>query len=306
MSQLSKHVQDLVSKLAGYVMPHEIKVVHGPDTPLNGVHAGRYLLRRNCGDDRYEWDRGPRVELQDAVSSLWVNHKFDDLQDLASYISNEFKSSSVFVSVKTKPDEVWRARAYAIDAGQPQLGQCVMDIHRHPRWRAWHGEVGAGISMGMSHHQLADLVLDNREDLEQPELADHLAAFRSVRSVEYDADLGDGGHEGVKVQFKGSGGQQGASGNLPVPREIRAAIPAYTGPWNPGDEPKHLAIFRLRVMPPKGDGPPMFRIRWANAADYELEATHALIARVRVVMGDRPVYAGVPSSRRVIIPESSK
>jgi hypothetical protein len=120
--------------------------------------------------------------------------------------------------------------------------------------------------------------------------------------VEYDADLGDSGSDGVKVRWKGRGGREGATSDLAIPREFTASIPAYTGAWEPGLEPRHEATFRLRVLPPEDDAPPKFRLLWVNHADFELAAARALVARVREVMGDRPVYAGRPQSKRVVLP----
>jgi hypothetical protein len=63
-------------------------------------------------------------------------------------------------------------------------------------------------------------------------------------------------------------------------------------------------VIRIRVVPPKDDGAPTFRLSWADAPAYEIEAARALVDRVRQVFDSLcPVYQGEPSSERFVLPK---
>jgi len=295
-------IRGALESMAQMRMPHEIMVEHPEGSPLAGVDAGRFLLSRSGGGCAYTFHANPEAKIREAVSELTIAHSFDDLGDMMRFLE-AYAGEEIHPVVFVKAPQKLEALIEAIDYMLPQAGSVKMAVQRHPAWKRWFS--GIGEHRDMTHHDLVDLVLDNREDLEQPELADHLSRFRAVREVHYDADLGSSGHEGVRVTYKGSGGQKGAKGDIAIPREFVASFPAFTGPWAPGEEPKQKAIFRLRVLPPRDEGAaPLFRLMWVNLADYELEASYRLVGRVREVMGERPVYAGTPSSCRVILPAS--
>jgi len=304
LSEVIEKVRGAIEAFAQTKMPPSIDVKYPASSPMAGTAAGKLVLMRVDGGSRYDWRPAPSLDelpAFEAVAELVIKHSFTDLADFARYLE-EASMMSVFARFTD-----FRASAViAVDEANPQKGACNMVVRRHPAFSRWVAGAGTGQHVDMSHRELAELVLDNREDLDQPELATHLAAFRACRSVTFDADYGDAGHESVKVQWKGSGGKEGPTTDLSVPREFEAAFPAFTGAWSPGDEPRHVAIFRLRVLPPKGDDAPMFRITWINAADYELAASQALNERIKEVFGEDRVFAGSPESHRYVLPGKAK
>lgn len=273
--------------------------------------AGRFLLER-AGDGaiRYVYHADPVLkgdELIRAAAELVVEHRFADLESLRSWLTGHrlvTDRSVAFVhGAAFEPHEL----TVMLDEDHPEVGLVEFFIVRHPAWERWFRGAGGGEAIDLTHHELADLLLDNREDLDEPAVASVVAQFRSAKTVTYDGDLGDNGHEGVLVQWKGSGGQAGATSEVALPREFTATLPAWSGPWAPGEEPRHLARFRLRVLPPAADAPtssPTFRLLWVNALDYELEAKRALLTRCQASLDGLVgrVVAGRPLAHRFVTP----
>jgi len=286
-----------MESIAQIRMPPVIAVKHSDSSPMAGHDLGLLVLERTSAGSSYRLDRPARADLAPAVNSLTRNHYFTDLADFAKWLDKSLPAASAFVKIN-----VGAAQIEGLDEAFPEFGKVTMAVPRHPIYMRWLSGTGGG-EKDLTHSELADLLLDNREDLTDAAIADHLAAFRMAKTISYDANLGDGGHEGVKVSWKGSGGQEGASSTMLVPREIKAALPAYCGAWPPGEEPRHTAIFRLRVLPPIDGAAPLFRIMWVNYAEYDLDAGLTLTDRVREVCGDRAVYSGSPFSAKVILPK---
>jgi hypothetical protein len=294
-------IQKLVAMVAVWKLPATIEWNHPGHSPLAGMPAGMLTLKRGENSKtEYVVTNLPTVDLYQAVAQVVSDHKLRDLTDLASYLtaSAEFAGMSVWV------DDVafGEATIRVVNVDHPERGKLTMAVKRHPSWVRWSKVVNPNnLYTDLSHAQVADLVLDGQEDLKDPKAAYALCKFRGVRSVEYDADLGDSGHEAVRVTFKGT---NGAKADLGVPRELELLLPAYAGAWDPGEEPRHLALIRLRVVPPKDDGAPTFRLSWADAPAYELTAARALVDRTRDVLGKLvPVYQGTPSSARYVLPK---
>lgn len=291
-------IRGAIESLAQVNMSEEMEFVYPQTSPAAGAAAGSMILKRGPGTSEYIWFAPKAFVPERALAEITEDHELDTIGDLAAYLVGR---DGDVAFVQARPD--LEATVHALDPQHPERGLLTTRIARHPAWSRWTAGAGKGAFVDLDHRALADLVLDNREDLTQPALADHLAAFRAARSVEYDADLGRAGYEGVRVTWKGSSGKAGATSALDVPRGFSAQIPAYTGAWTAGQEPRHVASFRLRVLPGEdGDAAPRFRLLWVNHADFELEAAAALVARVREVMGSRPVYAGRAISKRIILP----
>jgi hypothetical protein len=295
-----KSIKDVVGAIVSLTLPAEIPIEYPPNSSLAGNRAGRYLLQRGAaGEASYRWAGTPADEQRPVLSELVISHEFLSLEDLGAYLDG--CPGRVAAWVRT---EVFSGtKIMVLDEEHPELGVMAMSVGRHPSWMRWAAAIRPNEQhTDLSHSDLADLVLDGREDLFDDRVALALAKFRAVRTVEYDADFGDAGHEGVKVSYKGAGGQPGPNAQLGVPRDIDIRIPAYTGAWPPGEEPRHQALLRLRVVPPKGDGPPMFRLSWADARAFELAAARALVARCVEVLHKVPVYQGTPRSVRYVLP----
>jgi hypothetical protein len=280
-------------------LPHELPVDYAPGSVGAGTRAGRFLLAREGANVKYQYQAEPTLKaLEEARCEHQIGHTFTELSSIAQYMLPQLDAQGW---LSTKPFE--RATLQVVlEELAPERGFGVLDIQRHPRWLRWAEAFGTGELRDIGHHLLADTVLDNREDLEEPMIAKQLAQFRAVRKVEYDADLGDGGHEAVRATWKGTGGAPGPQGAIEIPREFTAFVPAWTGPWTPGDEPLHKAVFRLRVLPPEADGPPKFRVAWVNALDFEIEATRTLFTRVAVELAPRPLFAGHPLMKHFVVP----
>lgn len=189
------------------------------------------------------------------------------------------------------PDSVWlsaktgHAVVRAPFSRVPEEGAAQLELDVSPEWSRWAKVVGSTAPVDLDHEALAELLLDNEEDLEEPALAKVAAQFRGVRSVTYDADLQGQGHVGVRVEFSGKGG----AGNVALPREFQANLRGYFEAWPDGGAPRRPARFRLRVVPPKKDGGPVFRLYWLNLPEFEAAALDDLEARVREVYGDKVV-----------------
>ncbi len=298
VEEFVKLIRGAIESVRQAEMPHEIEVKYPDTSPFAGTTAGRYLLERTEAGSSYMWHPEARLTPQPEpeFAELVTHHRLGDVEDIVGWLDQ--RPDEVFVDVPVAD----AATIVAVDQEQPQRGSVTVRVGRHPAWVRWARVAGYGDAKDITHEQLADLVLDNREDLEEPAVAQYLAAFRAVKSVEYDADLGDARSESVRVTYKG---RDGAQGDLSIPRCITAKLPAFTGAWPAGEEPRYVAEFRLRVLPPprgSDDPTPRFRILWVNAPDFELQAARGLVARVRELMGERKVFRGVPDCARFACP----
>lgn len=312
----------LVTAIAEAKLPHEVLETYPETSQASGARYGRYLLARTEKGFEYRLTSPAAFEPEEARAELVLGHAFSHLSSLADFL----------VGFSGALDGIPVAEAYLSFVGgvanvhcltnpdRPEEGRLGLVFDRHPAWHRW-SRVGPGFAEGLhadlSHVQIADLLLDNAEDLDEPLIAKHLSSLRAARQVEYDANLSGGGSMGVKTIF----GLDRAS-ETQIPREFTARFPAFTGAWWPtGDEladvedadaagrtadPAFQARFRLRVMPPKDGASPIFRLIWINARDYEHQARLALGARCREVLKDvARVYLGTPSVHRYILPKGA-
>jgi len=282
-------IRSLFDRLPFLGAPYIVTDPHGP---------GHFLLTQDKDGLRYVHAGTPKPEP--APAKLVRKHRFISLDDLAAYSCGDIETvlSVAFVATSSFVG----AAVVVLYEDHPEMGARDMVVDRHPAWQRWSAGAGKGEHRDLTHHQLADLLLDNQEDLDQAALAPLVAQFRAAKVITYDADLGSNGHVGVKATFKGTGGKGGTTTDVELPREFMAHIPAYSGAWTPGHEPRHVARFRLRVMPPSGEGAePVFRLIWVNAKDYELEAARALVFHVRETLKPIPTYSGSPSCSRYFL-----
>ncbi len=297
IDELIQGARALIGAIADAKLPPVIEETYAPGSAAAGTPRGRWTLRRDAeGAVSYAYSAADRAySHQQAVAELEVGHVFDDLASLVAFARGREPDPEVFVH--TRPFEP-AAVKMVLNPVAPELGGCMLTINRHPAWVRWAAKTGRGTAVDLTHVELADLLLDNAEDLEQPAIAKVIAAFRSARTVAYDADLDAGGSMGVKVTW--SSGSTAKSGDVAVPREFAARFPAYFGVHAPGDEPVHVvhrALFRLRVMPPKNpeqSSAPLFRVLWVNALDYELAAATAMHERIDSAFEHAEVYRGTP------------
>jgi len=275
-----------------------IDVPYPTTSSLHGAIAGTLVRQEGPGPGpRYHFEPAPPDAPRKALAPLVVAHHFEVLTDLAE-AARPYPGDVVFLSCPTGCS----ALLITFDIKHPEAGSCSMSIARHPDFLRWWRAIPMDHPYtDMTHEQLADLVLDNQECLVSRADAHQLARFRYARTIEAASDRTTG-DETVKVSFRGSGGKPGAEEDFAIPRDVELSIPAYTGAWPPGEEPRHRAILRLRVVPLKGDSAPLFRASWADAPGFELTAAAALTARVRGVFGERHVYRGAPSAVRYVIP----
>ncbi len=295
-----ENVQTFISRLIDAVnlakQPHEIVVEFPAGSPGEGTEAGRYLLQREAlGAARYDWKPTERdVKLVAEVVDFTESHKADDLGSLVALLHGE-SGAAIFINAK-KYDT---ASIFApMNRTHPAHGGVSFFVARHPGWHRWAQPLVCGrSSVDVTHEQLADLLLDNAEDLAQPQVAQVIAAFRAARTVEYDGDFNTTGGIGVKVTFKAGSSQ------VQVPRAFEVKLPSYAGIWPEGEGPVQLARITVRVLPPtKEDAAPRFRLLWVNAAECEHAAAIALEAAVRNAAGEIPVYLGTFSATRYVLP----
>jgi hypothetical protein len=275
--------------------PHEIVIRYPSGSAGHGAEAGRFLLRHSEESTDYEWKATPReIGRYEAMSELVVNHRFLSLDSFGRFL-NQYAAPAIFLG----PDKGTLSMEIIglLEPEHPERGHICLDIPRHPVFKRWSRVTGFGEMKDLDHLALADLLIDNQEDLVEPLLARVVSSFRGARQIDYSADLDTSHSMGVRVTWRGSPQGDPKSTDAQLPRTFSARIPAFTGGWPPGEEPKHEAIFRLRVVAPKEGAAPIFRVMWLNAAEYELEATRAL---EDLVQGHfkAPVYAGTASITR--------
>lgn len=298
-------VRGIVGELSASKLPPEIIVNQPAGSPAEGEERGRFHLKRTDGGGSfYEWHpTDSDCEQKEAVSDFVETHHFESLGSLVAFLGSA-QSASLFVA--GAPFEEKRVWAF-IDSQHPERGKVSLTCARHPAWERWSEVAGKGDHVDLTHIQLADLLLDNAEDLDEPMIAKVLAQFRAARTVEYSGDHDTGAAMGVRVLWKGSagaGGEGARATDVQVPREFTAKFPAFVGAWESGEEPDFNAKFRLRVIPPRGSGEdaaPKFRLLWVNARAYEMSASAAVEQAVRDAIGGKaPVYLGSPHAERYV------
>lgn len=307
IQQLIGAARGLALTLVEAKLPHEIPIAYPPGSPGEGAPAGRFLLQRTAEGAQYVWAGAPAAyKAQPAIAELVVDHKLTDLTSLSRYLTDHEAVAESEVFVSAPPSQPANLRM-VLDAEQPELGGASVVVPRHPAWQAWAAPFGRAASaapVDLTHEQLADLLMDNAEDLVEPALAALLSRFRSAVKIEQDVSLDSEGSSGLRIEFAGRSSVEGAPAKLP--RTFAALFPAHTGAWPAGEEPKLRAEFRLRVLPPKkgAESPmPTFRLTWTNAAAYELAAARLLEARVmEVIEPPTRVYLGVADIQHVLLP----
>lgn len=301
-------VEKLVAGVSLLRMPAVIEVKYPSGHPAKGEDAGRFLLERGEDGISYKWQQAPYSLMRHpAIADVVTRHEFTNLDSLVAYLAtwhappSRDASKAVFVHGSRFASQ--RVTAL-LDEPHPEVGSVSLEVHRHPAWVRWSKAAGNGEAKDLDHVALADLLLDNAEDLVEPMLAQALAKFRAAQEIEHTSDQDSAGSMGVKLTWKtGVGtGSDSKSSDARVPREFVANIPAFVGAWAPGKEPRHEARFRLRVVPPKNkDAMPLFRIIWLNAPDYDQAAREALHEQVEGVFeGAAPVYSGSPVVERFV------
>lgn len=300
--ELRDFLPGLIDRLSMASKPEVHHVRYADGTESEGVHAGMMMLRVDRDGGYYDWIPAPRPEAIPAMTEHVIAHHFDDLDSFAAYLLGS-DDRAVFVRCVGDGDHI---EAIAMNELEPEGGSLLLVAPRHPVFLKWRRAVTPAGIVDLSHSDLADLLLDNAEDLAQPVIAKMLAHFRAARSIEYAADLDTGSEMGVRVSWSGRGAGDPKTTDAKVPREFTAHLPAYTAIWEPGSESKHEAKFRLRVIPPRGsDGgaQPTFRLSWTNLAEFELEAAQAVQEAIKASIGeDISVYLGRPGAKHYVIP----
>ncbi len=300
LAEITTAVRGLIDTIRSADLPYHLDVNHPPQSPLAGHEAGRFMLRRDAaGGFVYEWKETPEVRaLQLARRELVIAHAFGDLDSLALYLAED-EPRAVFVY----PSFAQPATVRAIDEATPEAGTLKLAVQRHPTFWRWWKALGQSEEIDLSHGDLADLLLDNAEDLVEPQIARVLSQFSAARTVSYTSNLGADGGTIVSVKWDGKADSAGTP--VSVPREIVVMIPPYIGAWVPGGDPALRAVLRLRVLPPEesDSAEPQFRVRWANLHDWEEAASHLLYDRVRERVGQiHAVYLGTPDATKYVLP----
>lgn len=302
LKDISAAIGAFIDKINEVRQPHEIVVNYPIGSPAEGALAGRFVLDRSEKGSAYRWVDAPRaVELEEDVAELVEGHTakaLGSLIDLLQARGDEY--SAIFVNATP----FGAAQIVApLHLDHPKRGSVRFEARRHPSWMRWHQAVGPTLTRDLTHEQLADLMLDNQEDLAQPQIAQVLASFRAAKTVEYDGDYNTSGGIGVRVAW---GGAKGGESVVAVPRSFVAALIPFAGVWDDESQaPREVARFTLRVLPPaRGteDAAPRFRITWVNAAEYELRAGALLAAKVAQIAPNEKIYLGTYEAKRYVLP----
>lgn len=279
----------VISELAAAKLPVSLPLVFGPTSPMAGKSAGALVLMRDASGFRYQAvNNATDTARVHAPSDLVILHGLDDVASLAKWASKE---AAAVCFVRIGPDGAQLKTM--LHEQRPELGAVDTALVRHPDYRAF-ARLDAQEGVDLSHVDFADLLLDRVETLEDPMVAQLVAGFRSAKTISYTGDLDTGATVGVSVSWQG----KGKNGEIAVPREFAAHFRAFAGLAEPvlgaADELTSRAIFRVRVMPGKGDdAAPTFRVRWANAPEYALDSARRLISHLEGEL-KRPVYLGAP------------
>jgi hypothetical protein len=274
MQPLGEAVRALVTALSGSYARDIVEVLHSGHSPLAGQLAGRLLLKRGAnGELSYQYLKAPSARIEVERAELEVNHRIDDLEDLKAYlVATTCQGKAAFVQT----DRSLHAAVRVIDLDHPEVGEIHMAVERHPVLLRWSRAIPPTGRAELNLTRLSDLILESREDFEDSNLAGQVAELPKT--------------------------------DPSVPQELIINIPAYTGAWSPGDEPRHRTALRVMVVTPQGDDDEfLVRMIWADATAFEAEAARALVGRVREVLGGViPVYLGKPQVTRYVIPRRSE
>lgn len=283
--------------------PHEIEVKYPATSPAAGALAGRFLLKRGAtGGLEYEFHDEPEAFTPEkALAELVIGHKFMDLSSLAEWLTEASNKESAFLTAERFKTTTL---SVAIHADRPEEGLVYLPVERHPIWLRWFGVLGTGPqARDLDHVTFADLLIDNREDLVQPQVASMIASFRSARTIRYAADLDNMQSFGIAVEWKGASSDDPKKSTTQVPRDFEVKLPVWAGVYPEGEEPKYTLKVRVRVVAPKGDADaaPMFRVLPLNAIDIEAKALSDLDEHASGALG-RTVYVGERKVETFIVP----
>lgn len=304
LSELATAIKQTHLTISGLLAPEQIAVEYPAGSPSEGVVAGRFLKCYDENGAKYEWQQHPVPDSFPVHAELVINHEFEDLASLFEYMGDGDRD--IFVhAVDGEPMQV-----VAMSDFNPEDGSLSLSLRRHPSYLRWFSALKGG-QVDLTHIQLADLLIDNQEDLANKDLASYVAQFRAAKRVDYTADLDAAGSFGVMVTWQGGTVSDPKSTPAKIPREFEARIPAYVGAWEPGAERHHMARFRLRVVPKRqqdGEVAPTFRLIWTNYAEYELEAAQAVRTAIEEMFegNSASVYLGVPHAERFFIPKKTQ
>lgn len=305
LTDLIDAVKKLVGEWADLKRPATVEVVHATSHPRAGQVAGHFVLSADeDGKSAYVWQRfdDGTVQQHAAQAELVVAHEFTDLASLVRYLDQKVVDvgrARAKVFIGASPNSIDAVVTALLEEEHPERGALTLRFQRHPEWQRWMSRLCGGQHVDLTHEQLADLMLDGKEALGQPVLASQIAVFRAVKTFVHESDFDTGATTGFRAEFAGKSGN--GTGKVDVPREFDATFPAFVGAWEPGAEPKHTAIFRLRVIPPKGaDTLPLFRLTCSNAPDYDQEARRALREAVAAQLVNHDVYAANPKVQRFV------
>lgn len=305
IEKLLEALERAINGIKTATRPTEISTVYPAGHPLVGKASGRFLRREGGnGQVSYEHVLEPRQPLHrfEVESETVVATAFDDLSSLSGWLKAHPADAVPEVYLHHTPFQAASIVAL-MDAARPELGAIRTSILRHPAFNRWATVCGRGETNDLTHDELCDLLLDNQEDLVDPVVLDAMLMFRGASTINFNSDQSGGGRaQAVTASWSGQGGPRADTKHL-VPRLIEATFPAFKDAWSPGQEPKHKAQFRLRVVPPKGPtAQPVFRVLWVNANAYEQEAAEALQQRVKAATDPAQVYLGTPNVKHYLKP----
>jgi hypothetical protein len=132
-------------------------------------------------------------------------------------------------------------------------------------------------------------------DSESKMLAKLVGVFKFSRSLQ--VEMSTAGNSMIRATFEGKAG-----GEAPVsmPDTFSMYLPFFGNITDKAiHAPCQLWKFSLRIIPPKGDGQPVFRVRWVNGDQVVQEAMEALHKAVRAAVPESwQVFHGKPDHVR--------
>jgi hypothetical protein len=287
LTSLASFVERGVAAIKTASLPPQIIETFPQDHPLAGQPAVVRTLKRTIdadGNAAFEYVETPAARALPSPFSPRAEHV------------TEHRYASLESFARDAKGRVWldgalfaNHEAVILDEGRPELGSFRLPLARHPAFTRW-SALGTGLPIEISHTDLANLLLDNREDLAVPTQAAEFGAMLVTNSFEIDDD-------GERISFAVKTGKRTEQG---MPRVVTASFPAFIGAWPPGDEPKFEARFRVRPYRTRTGA--AFRVIWINAADYEQAARASLLDAVRSALPECVVLLGHPDARHFVIP----
>lgn len=258
--------------------PATIPMLYPAGHPLAGKEAGAYVFTGNG----YAYQPNPAMARVAKNADSVQDVTLVDVESTRRFMLLGVPAKSLVPAfVKFHRLEDGAALSWFLDNAVPEAGRAALGLAAHPQTMAW---AAFARSRSLSHAELANFLLDHREELDNPAMANQLAVLKHARTVNYEGDLDTGAAQGVRVTFDA---KAGGDAKVAIPREFTAHVIPWAGLWPSSEKPKKITVLvRMRLVPPgSSDEAPKFSMVWANEAEFLAEAGEVLVEELDAKLG---------------------